>query len=256
MKQISGFIFIIFILFVIEIICRLNWLDAVYFPAPSSIITKLFELITAKAIWIHIGNTIWRAFVGFSIAMLIAVPAGLLIGEFSALRNLLEPLIEMLRPIPSAAIIPVAILLFGIDDKMKISVIIFGSLWSTIVGAIDGVRGVDSLLIDTGRLMQFSRFQMLWKIILPSALPTIFTGMRISLAIALILTITSEMIAGSNGLGYFILDSQRAFAFREMFAGIILVGAIGYISSRIFLWVDQYTLFWFYASRRRSGAGG
>jgi NitT/TauT family transport system permease protein/sulfonate transport system permease protein len=252
MQKLSGFIFILFLLILIEIFCRLNWLDSVYFPPPTQIFVKLFELLFQQSMWIHIGFTLLRAFVGFSIAMVIAIPCGLLIGEFQPARNLLEPIIEMLRPLPSAAVIPVAILLFGIEDKMKIAVIIFGSIWSTIVGAIDGVRSVDSLLVDTGRLFQLNRLQLLYKIILPSALPTIFTGMRISLAIALILTVTSEMIAGSNGLGYFILDSQRSFAFREMFAGIIIVGTIGFISSKIFLWIDQKILFWYYASRTRS----
>ncbi len=249
MKQFSGFGLLALLVMVIELASRTALLDPIYFPAPTRVLSRLSELIVTFPFWMHISSTLVRALVGFAAAMIIAVPIGLLVGESRFFRNLLEPLIEVLRPIPSAAIIPVAILLFGIDNSMKIAVIIFGSMWSTIVSTTDGVTGVDSLLIDTGRLMRFNRFQILFRIIFPSALPNIMTGMRISLAIALILTITSEMIAGSNGLGYFILDSQRSFMFPDMFCGIIIIGAIGYLSSRGFVAVDRRLLYWFYASK-------
>jgi len=254
MRRIRGFLFIVVLLLFVEALCRLHLLDPVYFPPPSLVAIELIRLMGTNIIWAHIGHTVLRTAVGYCCAMAIAIPVGLLVGEFKLLRDLLEPLIEMLRPMPSAAVIPVAILLFGIDDQMKISVIIFGSLWPTIVSTVDGVRGVDALLIDTGRLMQLTKIQSMTTVILPAALPIIMTGMRISLAIALILAVTAEMIAGTNGLGYFILDTQRSFAFKEMFAGIVVVGMLGYIVSRGFTWAEGRVLFWYYAPRARSEA--
>jgi ABC-type nitrate/sulfonate/bicarbonate transport system permease component len=252
MKRLTGFAFILALLLLLEGLCRLEWLDTTYFPPPSAVFRSLFQLARHRVLYGHLGATLGRAFVGYGLATLVAVPVGLLIGEFRWVRLLLEPLVDMLRPMPSAAVIPVAILLFGIGNEMKIAVIIFGSLWPTIVSTVDGIRGVDPLIVDTGRLLQFTPMQSLWRIVLPAAMPTIMTGMRISLAIALILTVTSEMIAGSDGLGYFILDAERSFAFREMFAGIIVVGLVGYLASRVFGLIDRRVLFWHYASRARS----
>jgi ABC-type nitrate/sulfonate/bicarbonate transport system permease component len=252
MKRLTGFIFIVGLLAALEMLCRLGWFDATYFPPPSAIFASLFSLARGGVLFSHLGATLSRAIIGYGCATLIAVPVGLLIGEFRWVRYLLEPLVDMLRPMPSAAVIPVAILLFGIGNEMKVAVIIFGSVWPTIISTVDGIRGVDPLIVDTGRLLQLTPVQSLVRIVLPAAMPTIMTGMRISLAIALILTVTSEMIAGSDGLGYFILDAERSFAFREMFAGIIVVGLVGYLASRGFAFIDGRLLFWHYASRARS----
>lgn len=252
MKRLTGLGFILGLLVLLEALCRFQWLDTTYFPPPSAVFVSLFGLARHGVLYGHLGATLGRALVGYGCATVLAVPLGLLIGEFRWVRHLLEPLVDMLRPMPSAAVIPVAILLFGIGNEMKIAVIIFGSLWPTIVSTVDGIRGVDPLIVDTGRLLQFTPLQSLLRIVLPAAMPTIMTGMRISLAIALILTVTSEMIAGSDGLGYFILDAERSFAFREMFAGIIVVGLVGYLASRVFGFIDQRVLFWHYASRARS----
>jgi ABC-type nitrate/sulfonate/bicarbonate transport system permease component len=252
MNRSAGFILILLLLSLLELACRLHWLDPIYFPPPTSVFTELISLLKTKELWSHIGATIMRAGVGYLCAMIFAVPVGLLMGKFRWVNVLLEPIVDMLRHMPSAAVIPVAIILFGIEDQMKIFVIIFGAMWSTIVSTVDGIRGVDSMLLDTGRLMQLSSFQMIARIVLPAALPTIVTGMRISLAIALILAVTSEMIAGSNGLGYFILDAERGFAFQRMYSGIVVIGVIGYLMSRLFVLIENRLLFWHYIPRTES----
>ncbi len=254
MRRVSGLCLIIGLLVALEVACRQHWLDPVYFPAPSSTGEALAHLVRYRTLWVDIGSTLWRAAVGFAVAMMVAVPTGLAMGEFQPVRTLLEPIVDVLRPMPSAAVIPVAILIFGIEDRMKVVVIIFGCVWPTIISTLDGIQGVDPLLIDTGRLLQLNRAQQLLRVTLPAAMPSIITGMRISLAIGLILAVTSEMIAGSNGLGYFILDSERSFAFKEMYAGIAIVGLLGYLASRAFAVVDRAVLFWYYASRARSGS--
>jgi len=252
LSQVSGFLLILLLLAFMELACRKHWLDTVYFPAPSRIFSTLIHGFRSGELWKHTRATLLRAAIGYGLAMLIAVPVGLVMGGVRWIGSLLEPLVDLLRPMPSAAVIPVAILLFGIEDRMKIIVIIFGALWPTIISTVDGIRGVDSLLIDTGALLQLNGLQSLLRIKLPATLPAIFTGMRISLAIALILTVTAEMIAGSNGLGYYILDSERSFAFPEMFSGIVVVGMIGYVVSRLFVSIDYRILFWYYASRAGS----
>jgi len=249
MKRAAGFSLILGIILLLEVACRFGLLDRVYFPPPSLILASLVDLLRGWDLWSHVGVTVMRGSIGYIIAMTVAIPTGLLMGKFRLVNTLLEPIVDILRPMPSAAVIPVAIILFGIEDKMKIAVIIFGAVWPTIISTIDGIRSVDPLVLDTGRLLQLTPSQMLLRIALPAASPTIATGMRISLAIALILAVTSEMIAGSNGLGYFILDAERGFAFRNMYAGIVMLGLIGYLSSRLFVLAERRMLFWHYVPR-------
>jgi ABC-type nitrate/sulfonate/bicarbonate transport system permease component len=143
--------------------------------------------------------------------------------------------IELLRPMPSVAIIPVAILLLGIGDAMIVAVTVYASLWPVLINTIDGVRHIDGTLIDTGRTFGLARGRILWQIILPGASPYIVTGLRIGLSIALILVTTAEMIAGSKGLGFYILDEERGMNSANMYAGIVVVALLGYLLNLAFL---------------------
>ena len=135
---------------------------------------------------------------------------GIVLGYFRFVHSLLEMLIEFLRPMPSVAIIPVAILALGIGDSMIVAVTVYASVWPILINTLDGVRHIEKILLDTGRTFSLGRRQILWQIILPAASPYIVTGLRIGLSIALILVTTAEMIAGSKGLGFFILDEERS----------------------------------------------
>src|SRR5439155_7953271 len=157
---------------------------------------------------------------------------------------LLAMLIEFLRPMPSVAIIPVAILMLGIGDSMIVAVTVYATVWPILINCIDGVRHIESILIDTGRTFGLKRRQILWQIILPGASPYIVTGLRVGLSIALILVTTAEMIAGSKGLGFFILDEERSMNSAAMYAGIILVAGLGYALNRLFLGLEGKAMKW------------
>jgi len=181
-----------------------------YLPPISQIIAALSGLIVSGQIAPHLLTTGRRFLEGYLLAAAIAVTAGVALGYFRIAHSLLEMLIEFLRPMPSVAIIPVAILFLGIGDSMIVAVTVYASLWPILVNTIDGVRRIERTLIDTGRTFGLGRRPMLWQIVLPAASPYIVTGLRISLSIALILVTTAEMIAGSRGLGFFILDEERS----------------------------------------------
>ena len=185
-----------------------------------------------------------RIFAGFGLAALVAMPLGLLMGSSSIVYRLLEPLTEFIRPIPAAAYIPVAILFLGIGNEMKVFVVFLACLFPILLNTYGGVRGVDQVLIDTGRTFGVPRLKALWQIVFPAALPSILTGMRISLGIALIVSVVSEMIAGNSGIGYFILDMQRVFRIPEMFAGIFTLGLLGYLINFLFLQLERHFLRW------------
>lgn len=223
-----GFFLIVGIFILWELLDQFTLGGGLFLPPPSRIMVAWFSLSHNGELPVATLNTLERCFAGYFIAVIIAIPLGTAMGSSSRIYNLLEPLVESLRPIPSAAIIPVAILFFGIEDSMKISVVVYGCLWPILLNTIHGIHTTDSVLIDTGRTFGLKGIELLQKIVLPAALPSIVTGCRISLAIALILSITVEMIGGGPGLGYLILDFERSFRYPEMYAGILTLGLVGY----------------------------
>jgi len=225
-----------------------------YFPPVSRIFSALGQAFAAGSITQHALVTLARFAEGFLLAALLAVLAGVILGYFRFLHSLLATMIELLRPMPSVAIIPVAILLLGIGDGMIVSVTVYASLWPILINTIDGVRNIDATLIDTGRTFGLSRWRILWQIILPGASPFIATGLRIGLSIALILVTTAEMIAGSQGLGFFILDEERAMNSANMYAGIVVVALLGYVLNRLFLMIESRAMKWRHGMIARQAA--
>jgi ABC-type nitrate/sulfonate/bicarbonate transport system permease component len=215
-----------------------------YIPPISQILVALGELIISGLVTTHFLTTVRRFLEGYLLAAVIAVSAGVALGYFRFAHSLLEMLIEFLRPMPSVAIIPVAILLLGIGDLMIVAVTVYASVWPILVNTIDGVRRIERTLLDTGRTFGLDRRRMLWQIVFPAASPYIVTGLRISLSIALILVTTAEMIAGSKGLGFFILDEERSLHSTNMYAGIIVVAVLGYVLNRLFIALEEQAMRW------------
>lgn len=215
-----------------------------YFPPVSLILLSLYQLIFSRELVGHILASLGRFLSGYLLAATVAVSLGVILGYFRLAYSLCEGLIEFLRPMPSVAIIPVAILFLGIGDYMMVAVTMYACAWPILINTIDGVRNIDRTLIDTGRTFGLGRWKALGKIVLPAASPYIMTGLRISLAIALILVTTSEMIVGGSGLGYFILDEERSLRTNNMYAGIFLVAILGYALNRLFLLLESKAMAW------------
>ena len=225
-----------------------------YLPPITAVIGALVHLLITGVVSGHLLITLERFLAGYLIAAAIGVTLGVTLGYFRPLHNLLGVLIELLRPMPSVAIIPVAILTLGIGDSMIIAVTVYASVWSILINTIDGVRHIESTLVDTGRTFGLSRWRILWQIILPGASPYIVTGLRIALSIALILVTTAEMIAGSQGLGFYILDEERSMNSGNMYAGILIVAALGYALNRLFLAAERRVMKWRHGMMARETA--
>jgi len=243
-KRWPGFLLIALLLLAWEVASLNKWIDPVTFPPVSKIATSWWPAIAGGEIMRQMLPSLWRIFAGFALAVVVAIPLGLIMGTVPIIYRLLEPITEFVRPIPSSAYIPVAILVLGIGNEMKIFVVFLACLFPILLNTYGGVRGVDPVLIDTGRTFGISRLKALRQIILPAALPSIMTGMRISLGIALIVAVVAEMIAGSSGIGYYILDMQRIFRVPEMFAGIFTLGVLGFLINFCFLKVEGHFLKW------------
>jgi ABC-type nitrate/sulfonate/bicarbonate transport system permease component len=239
-----GWIAFAVVLLIWELGSRNNPALQPYLPPVSRILSSLSDLIVSGRIVSHLMITLSRFLQGYLLAASIAVILGTVLGYFRLVHSLFEALIEFLRPMPSVAIIPVAILLLGISDAMIVAVTVYASLWPVLINTIDGVRYIERTLIDTGRTFGLNRRQILWLVVLPAAAPYIVTGLRISLSIALILVTTAEMIAGSKGLGFFILDEERSMNSGNMYAGVILVSTLGYLLNRLFVLGEGWAMNW------------
>jgi ABC-type nitrate/sulfonate/bicarbonate transport system permease component len=225
-----------------------------YLPSIGAVMDALGELLRSGVVIAHLGVTLERFLIGYLIAAAVGASLGVAVGYFRFLRGLLGMAIELLRPMPSVAIIPVAILLLGIGDAMIIAVTVYASVWPILINTVDGVRRLDALLVDTGRTFGLSRRRILWQIVLPAASPYMVTGLRIALSIALILVTTAEMVAGSRGLGFFILDQERSMNSSHMYAGVLVVAVLGYGLNRLFVLIESRLMRWQHGMLRRGNA--
>ena len=239
-----GVLFIALLLALWELASVLEWVQPLSLPRMSSIVVSLVGLGFSGELVRELAASLWRMFAGYFIGVVLGIGIGLVMGAFRTMYNLLEPITEVLRPIPSPAYVPIAILFLGIDDEMKIFMIAFSSFFPVLLNTYSGVRSVDPVQLQTARTFGVTRARLLRQIVLPSAAPYIFTGMRVSLAVALIVMVISEMVAASNGIGYFILAAQRGFKIREMFAGVVTLALVGYLLNRIFLAIENRVLAW------------
>ncbi|WBB81273.1 ABC transporter permease [Micromonospora sp. WMMD882] len=193
--------------------------------------------------------SVYRLLVGLVASILLGVAAGVVVGRLRPLRETLEPLLEFFRAIPPPVLIPVAMLLLGITDTMKVVVIVSGAIWPILLNTIEGVRATDSVMLDTARSFRISRWDRLRLVILPAASPRIMTGVRQALSVALILMVISEMFASSAGLGYRIAYFQRNYLIAEMWSGILLLGLIGVLLAVAFGAVERRVLRWYHGMK-------
>ena len=230
------------VLALLELLSRAHAIDPVLFPAPSAIIVA-----TAGAIGPLLREgalTVTRAAVSFLVALLFAIPAGLVLGRSDRLHALFRPSVDGLRTLPAAAIVPIAILLLGIDTTMKIAVAAFGAAWPVLLATIDGVHAVSPVMRDTIRTLHLTRRQAFVRVIFPAALPYILTGARISLSVTLILAVTVERVAGDSGLGFFVLDAERSFRCPEMYGGVAALAMIGAALNWGMRALERHLVYW------------
>jgi ABC-type nitrate/sulfonate/bicarbonate transport system permease component len=226
--------------------------DVFYFPPLKDVLTTFKDTWLFDRVGSDVVPSLVRLFIGYFIAVVIGVGGGIALGLSPVLRRATAPIVEFLRAVPAPALLPFALLVLGVGNDSKIFIIAFVCLWPILLNAVDGVAGVDPTLVDTGRVYRIPARDRLTHVVLPAAAPQIFAGMRTSLSLALILMVISEMVASSNGIGYFVLQSQRSFAIPEMWSGIILLGILGYAFNAIFLLLERRALAWHRGARAAS----
>jgi ABC-type nitrate/sulfonate/bicarbonate transport system permease component len=229
-----------------------------YFPRPSVIAETIQQrwlsgpasrLFLADAVRDDVVPSLARLLTGWGVAAVLGVVLGLAIGRSAVLNDYIAPMLHFLRAVPPPALLPVFVVLIGLDSTMRLAVIAFGVIWPILLNAADGAHTVPATQIETARVFRVSRTRWLFGVVLPSAAPKIFAGLRISLSLALILMVVSEQVGAGGGLGSSLIDAQRNFSLRAMWAVIVVLGVLGYVLNSALLAVERRTLRWHLGAR-------
>jgi sulfonate transport system permease protein len=227
-----------------QIIANQRLVSPVFLPGPDRAWASLVRGFASGDLWDKLMGTLEHMAYGWLIASIAGIALGAMIGSSRVMRSYVAPSLEFLRPLPVSAIIPVAIAMLGLTQSMALFVIAFGSVWPMLLATIHGFAAVEPRLYEVARSLHMSRLAVIFKIALPSASPDILSGMRLSLTVVLILSVVCEILAGLDGLGHWVLLSARAFRSADLFAGVILLGVVGYVTALAMSVVEQRLLRW------------
>ncbi|WP_337100449.1 ABC transporter permease [Paenibacillus sp. YIM B09110] len=226
-KLIKQSVVIVLLIVFWELAPRIGVFDPAFFPPFSDVVNALWGLIVSGELFDHFAASMLRSLAGFSLALLVAIPLGLIIGWYPLARELLNPVLELFRNTAALALLPVFMLVLGIGETSKIAIVLFACTWPILLNTIAAVGNVDPLLIKSARSMNVPPFKLFLKVILPASVPTIFTGIRMAGTGAILVLIAAEMVGAKEGLGYLITYSQYNFQIPEMFAGILTIALLG-----------------------------
>ncbi|MBE6015403.1 MAG: ABC transporter permease [Lachnospiraceae bacterium] len=207
--------------------------DEIFLPSPGETASALKALIDEGKLWEDIVASVARVLQGWIIAIVFAVPLGLIVGHFKIARWLVEPILSLFRFVPAIALTSLFLMWFGVEDESKIALIIYAAFFPIFVNTIAGVVSTDSSLVEAAGCMGASKIRVFFTVVVPSAVPNIFTGIRLGLGSAIICVVAAEMLVGNNGLGYLIQSSRMYYKTSWAFAGIVTLALIGFVADRL-----------------------
>ncbi|HEY7624213.1 MAG TPA: ABC transporter permease [Candidatus Limnocylindria bacterium] len=214
-----------------ELVAALQLVDVRFFPRPSLVTTQLIGMAASGELWEHMSVTLLRILVGFTIGAAAGVAVGLVMGGSRWVRAILNPMMASIYPIPKIAIFPLILLVFGLGETSKYVTVAIAVFFLVLFPTITGVMGIPRIYIDAAENLGARGFQFYRRIALPGALPSIFTGLRVGLGVALIIIVGVEFVGATSGIGYLIWNSWQLFNINRMFAGLLVLAALGHLSS-------------------------
>lgn len=213
-------------------------------PTPAEVLGKVSEVMKSPKYATNIGISVRRIFAGFGIAILLAVPMGLLIGRYRAARDLLLPASEVLRPIPAIAWVPMSIMLWPTNEVSIVFITFLGAFFPILLNTVHGVTTLDPVLLRAGRCLGANEMRMFWHVILPGAMPHIFTGFAVGMGVAWVSLIAAEMISGQFGVGYFTWEAYSLVSYSEIALGMITIGLLGLLCSGLIRVIGKFAMPW------------
>jgi NitT/TauT family transport system permease protein len=223
---------------------RIGLVDRTFLVPFSEAVPALWGLARNGQLWSNTEASLIRSLTGFVLAIAVAVPLGLLIGWYRQVAEILDPLLELFRNTAALALLPVFILILGIGETSKISIVVFACIWPILLNTVSAVRSVDPTLIKSAKSLGLSAPRIFQKVILPASVPTVFTGIRMAGAASILVLVAAEMVGAKEGLGYLINASQQNFAIRDMYAGIIAISVIGLVFNQALVLMERRFTRW------------
>ncbi len=231
-----------------EVFSRLEVLSPFLFPPPSALAVGLYELATtgfgSTSVYTHIVMTTQRIVLGFVGAALVGIPLGIVVGYIGFLERLVQPIVTFGRSVAAISLLPLFIAWFGIGELSKVMLIGLGAFWVIVTYTIAGVKFVDPLLIRAARSMDTPRTIIFTRVILPAALPRIFTGLKVALAVCFMIIVAAEMIGTVTGLGSLIYDARNSFRTDITMDGMFIIGLLGFGASKLLDLIERMLLPW------------
>jgi NitT/TauT family transport system permease protein len=232
------------LLLVWQVLLMLGLGDRRFIPAPTDIATRFFAMTVSGELAVHVAATVWRALAGFAVGIVPAIALGLLMAMFRPVQIFIDPLIASLFPIPKVALMPLLLLAFGFGDASKIALVAIAVFFPVIVNTYVGAVNIDKIYWDVARNYGASQTVLFTRIVFFGALPMIFAGLRIALAVSFIVLVAAEFVASKSGIGYLIWNSWELLQVDTMFVGIVSIGIIGLITSALFQELERKCIPW------------
>ena len=237
--------------------------ESFHFRAPSAIFYQFYQtwfsgpassFFLTPAVWNDVVPSVLRALAGWSLGGLIGVVVGIAAGSSARARGYIDPMVSYLRSIPKAALIPTFLIVFGASDVTRVLAITFSTIWLVLMNTMQGVRSLDPVMRQTGIAFNIPRWRRLTHIVIPAASPKIIAGLRVTLSLSLIVMLVSEWVLSSNGIGFYLINSQRNYDITEMWSAVLLIALIGYFLNTAFLVAEKRLLRWHEGAQGRGEA--
>jgi ABC-type nitrate/sulfonate/bicarbonate transport system permease component len=227
-----------------EIAARTGVLDTRFFSSPVSISKELWTMAVSGDLWKHTWASLVRVLVGFAIGTTLGVILGLGIGLSPTISAIFKPLIDATFPIPKVGLLPLVIIIFGLGEASKYAIIAISAFYLIVINTAAGVRQIEKIYLDVGRNYHASRLMMFTDVALPGALPSIITGMKISMGVSLIIIVTAESLAAKSGIGFLIWTSWQVFEVEKMYVGLFVSALMGFLLAVMLDWVEKRLIPW------------
>jgi sulfonate transport system permease protein len=232
------------ILAVWQMASNLGYIKPLILPPPSQVAMTFWDLLQSGAMARHVGISVLRVLEGFAIAAVLGLGLGIAIGLSRTLDRMSDLIIQVVKPIPPIAWIPLAILWFGIGEESKVYIIFLGAFFPIIINTIDGIRQTDHKLVEVARILEVPRFKFVRQVVIPGAFPAIMTGIRVGLMVAWMCVVAAELIAASSGIGYLIMDARQLSQSDVVLVGMITIGVIGKLMDSLIKRLEQRLIGW------------
>lgn len=232
------------------IILAIGWqlaaiiINKTIFPSFTTSIVAAVRLVGSSRLVSDILPSIGRTVLGFLISAVIGIAAGVVIGHYETARKWSGTVIDFLRSLPTPLLVPIAVVIFGLNGKMVIATIVTAAIWPILINTANGTSSIEQTMLDTAKTYGLRGRSLFLRVVLPAASPQIFAGLRVALSVSLVVMVVAEMLGGGSGIGYFISNAQQSFNIKGSYGGVIVLAAMGWIFDTLFLMFERRVLSW------------